>query len=76
VSAGQKIGLDTFLLSGLIRMKTKPGFALNNPAGKKPATFMLPALSAGEDIWKACASYARLEKVKRLGVKGTGNNYI
>jgi uncharacterized protein (TIGR02453 family) len=36
---------------------------------------MLPAISAGEDIWKACASFVKPARVKRLEVKDTGNNY-
>jgi uncharacterized protein (TIGR02453 family) len=37
---------------------------------------MLPAISAGEDIWKACASFVKPAKVKRLEVRDTGNKYF
>jgi uncharacterized protein YndB with AHSA1/START domain len=68
-------GWDMFLLSILIPAKIKPGFALNKPAGKKQVTFMLPAILVGEDIWKACGSFAKPERERRLEVRGTGNNF-
>jgi hypothetical protein len=37
---------------------------------------MLPAILAGEDIWKVCDNFVKQEKVKHLEVKGTGNDYI
>jgi hypothetical protein len=64
-------GWDIFLLFIWIPMKTKPVYVLNNRAGKKRMISMLPAISAGEGIWKVFDSFAKQERVKRLGVMDT-----
>lgn len=57
-------------------MKTmeRPESVSHRMAGLSRMIFTPVAVSAGEDIWKACGSFAKPGRVKHLEARGTGNS--
>jgi len=61
-------GWDTIFISLSMRMKAKPACVSLMKDGRKKMTFMLSALSVGDDLWKACANIARPVKANPLEI--------
>jgi len=54
-------------------MMARPVFAFRRMAGLSRVIFIAVVVLAGQGIWKACGSFVKRVKEKRLAVKGTGN---